>query len=83
MYPFANLLNHFLWNFFNYNNIIIIQLSSNSCDSSNFSDNELQTNYDDEGEFEEYDSGSQTLIANLPLYTAIIVCAITLVYVHE
>jgi len=40
----------------------------------------LQTHYDDDGEFEEYDSGSQT--HGLALYTAI-VSAIMLVYVHE
>lgn len=64
-----------------------IRVQSNDIRDSAFlskdENNKLQTNYDDEGEFEEYDSGSQTLIANLPLYTAIIVCAITLVYVHE
>ncbi|KAL5233391.1 hypothetical protein ACI65C_000801 [Semiaphis heraclei] len=42
--------------------------------------NELQTHYDDDDEFEEYDSGSQT--HELAFYTAI-VCLITLVYGHE
>ncbi|XP_022171310.1 neurotrimin-like [Myzus persicae] len=42
--------------------------------------NELQTNYDDDGEFEEYESGSQT--HQLAIYTAI-VCVITLAYGHE
>jgi len=57
-----------------------IQLSTNSRDTFNFSDNELQTNYDDDGELEEYDSGSQTL--ELAFYTAIL-CVIALVYGHE
>ncbi|XP_029345653.1 neurotrimin-like [Acyrthosiphon pisum] len=42
--------------------------------------NELQTHYDDDGEFEEYDSGSQT--HELAFYTAIL-CVIVLVYGHE
>lgn len=40
----------------------------------------MQTHYDDEGEFEEYDSGSQT--HELAPYTAIL-CVIAWVYGHE
>lgn len=40
----------------------------------------MQTHYDDDGELEEYDSGSQT--HELALYT-VILCVITLVYGHE
>jgi len=55
-------------------------LSTNSYDTFNFADNELQTHYDDDDEFEEYDSGSQS--HELAFYTAI-VCVIGLVYGHE
>jgi len=55
-------------------------MTKNSQDTFNFSDNELQTHYDDGGEFEEYESGSQT--HQLAIYTAV-VCVITLVYGHE
>jgi len=40
----------------------------------------LQTHYDDDGELEEYDSGSQA--QELAFYTAIL-CVIALMYGHE